>query len=276
MAGPDKKQDSAPQTPKFEADAPGPGFPREPPQPNMHYGHAQGQYPHNMQNSTPQTYPELFSAPIPGPQPLPPQPNMHYQQSRAPPPAPGQLYTADPYPATFDQSSQQAGYAPGPAVRPYQVPIQPPPIQSLFVQRPSYNVPWTTGLFDCCDDPSNALITFCVPCVTFGQAAEIIDEGSSSCATHATFYSCVWFLIGCPCLLSCSYRTKLRARYQLVETPAPDWLTHFLCELCALCQMHRELVNRGLDPSIGWRANAQRMQQQQMQAMAPPPRQAMI
>ncbi|KAJ6387203.1 hypothetical protein OIU78_017001 [Salix suchowensis] len=39
---------------------------------------------------------------------------------------------------------------------------------------------WTTGIFDCLEDPSNALITALFPCVTFGQIAEIVDNGQSS------------------------------------------------------------------------------------------------
>jgi hypothetical protein len=54
-----------------------------------------------------------------------------------------------------------------------------------------------------------------------------------------------------PCIVSCGYRSKLRAKYGLIEDPAPDWLTHCLFEWCALCQEYRELNNRGLDPSIG-------------------------
>ena len=64
-------------------------------------------------------------------------------------------------------------------------------------------------------------------------------------------YGMVAFCIAMPCIVSCSYRSKLRAKYGLIEDPAPDWLTHWLFEWCALCQEYRELNNRGLDPSIG-------------------------
>jgi hypothetical protein len=64
-------------------------------------------------------------------------------------------------------------------------------------------------------------------------------------------YGMVAFCIAMPCIVSCGYRSKLRAKYGLIEDPAPDWLTHCLFEWCALCQEYRELNNRGLDPSIG-------------------------
>uniref|UniRef100_A0A6N2NHY5 Uncharacterized protein n=1 Tax=Salix viminalis TaxID=40686 RepID=A0A6N2NHY5_SALVM len=63
---------------------------------------------------------------------------------------------------------------------------------------------WTTGIFDCLEDPSNALITALFPCVTFGQIAEIVDNGQSTCATNGMMYG----LIGMPCLLSCGYRSR--------------------------------------------------------------------
>ncbi|KAF3789507.1 PLANT CADMIUM RESISTANCE 6 protein [Nymphaea thermarum] len=85
---------------------------------------------------------------------------------------------------------------------------------------------WTTGLFDCMDDPANA------------------------CLTGGLMYAALGWL-GVPCILSCTYRTKLRAKYDLLESPAPDLITHFLCEPCALCQEYRELKNRGLHPGIG-------------------------
>ncbi|RVX06416.1 Protein plant cadmium resistance 6 [Vitis vinifera] len=135
---------------------------------------------------------------------------------------------------------------------------------------------WTTGLFDCMDDPTNALVTCCVPCLTFGQVAEIVDNGHTSCGTSALVYGAIACLIGCPFLISCTYRTKLRSRYGLVESPAPDWVVHCLCDFCALCQEYRELQNRGFDPSIGWHANVARHMQQQQVAMVVPPNQTMI
>ncbi|KAG5530665.1 hypothetical protein RHGRI_025583 [Rhododendron griersonianum] len=38
--------------------------------------------------------------------------------------------------------------------------------------------PWHTGLFDCFDDIPICLITHWLPCITFGQIAEIVDEGT--------------------------------------------------------------------------------------------------
>lgn len=72
-----------------------------------------------------------------------------------------------------------------------------------------------------------------------------------ACATSGLIYGVIAAFIGVPCIMSCSYRTKMRSRYGLLETPAPDWVTHCFCEWCALCQVYRELKTRGLDPAIG-------------------------
>nr|XP_043614137.1 protein PLANT CADMIUM RESISTANCE 5-like [Erigeron canadensis] len=134
---------------------------------------------------------------------------------------------------------------------------------------------WSTGLFDCFDDPENALVTLCFPCVTFGQIAEIVDSGQTLCATSGVIYGLIasfsWMLV---CIVSCSYRTKLRNRYGLLETPGPDWLVHLFCEHCALCQEYRELKNRHLDPSLGWNGNLSK--NQQMTIMTPPTNQRMM
>ncbi|KAK1552963.1 hypothetical protein Q3G72_026416 [Acer saccharum] len=105
--------------------------------------------------------------------------------------------------------------------------------------------PWTTGLFDCMDDPTNALVTATFPCVTFGQIADVLDNGHTTCATSGIIYAVA------PCLVSRPYRKKLRQRFGLVEAPSSDWIVHSIFEPCALCQAYRELANRGLDPALG-------------------------
>ncbi|KAJ4830544.1 hypothetical protein Tsubulata_032107 [Turnera subulata] len=184
-------------------------------------------------------------------------------------------------PPHYPQGGPAAYQAPPPqAVPVYNMPPQSPlkPTHGIPVnQMQSYNENWSTGLFDCMEDPSNALITACFPCVTFGQIAEIIDNGGTPCATSGLLYGTIGFCIGMPCLISCGYRTKLRAKYGLMESPAPDWLTHCIFEWCALCQEYRELQNRGLDPAIGWQGNVAKQSMQQAQiGMMPPMNQRMM
>ncbi|KAL8056690.1 hypothetical protein ABFX02_04G135700 [Erythranthe guttata] len=135
---------------------------------------------------------------------------------------------------------------------------------------------WKTHLFDCMSDPQNAIITFCFPCVTFGQIAEILDDGRTSCGTSGMLYTLI-AVCAMPCLITCSYRSKMRAKFELIESPAPDCLIHCFCEYCALCQEYRELTERGIDPSIGYYGNVAKMQKlRQQMGMAAPMQQRMI
>ncbi|XP_021292511.1 uncharacterized protein LOC110422824 [Herrania umbratica] len=217
-------------------------------------------------------------------------PQQRLQQQRYQPQPNQQAYgvvqpAAPPVPSQFPpQTAQNTGPNQHQDVVPPQFVVMPPYIHGTVSQigaASGFPVPvegWKTGLFDCMDDPMNALITVCFPCLTFGRVAEIVDEGHTSCGTSGLLYGLIAFFIGVPCILSCAYRTKLRNKLGLVESPAPDWVTHCFCDWCALCQEYRELQQRGWDPSIGWHGNLakrQSIQQQQHLAMMPPMNQSM-
>ncbi|KAJ9190215.1 hypothetical protein P3X46_001441 [Hevea brasiliensis] len=115
--------------------------------------------------------------------------------------------------------------------------------------------PWTTGLFDCHEYQTNAIMTAFFPCVTFGQIVEVLDERELK-------QNC-WRI------------------YNLVEAPYTDVISHFFCPFCSLCQEFRELRNRGLDPWIlmmGWNgilAQRQGRQYHNVQVNVPPQDQVM-
>ncbi|XP_056170224.1 protein PLANT CADMIUM RESISTANCE 2-like [Syzygium oleosum] len=134
----------------------------------------------------------------------------------------------------------------------------PPPV----VFPPEASAPpggWTTGLCGCFDNPLNCLITCFCPCITFGQNAEIIDRGGTSCACAGLTCCLIFHCFGCTYWYTCTYRTKLRGHHSIPGGECADCCLHYWCELCAICQEYRELKNRGFDPSIGWAANAERM-----------------
>ncbi|CAL0329613.1 unnamed protein product [Lupinus luteus] len=125
---------------------------------------------------------------------------------------------------------------------------------------PQALVPWSTGLFDCCSDKRNCCLTCCCPCVTFGQIAEIVDEGTISGTASTFVYAVINGTTGHACLYACLYRQKMRSKYSLEESPCDDWCVHCFCESCSLCQEYRELQNRGYDMAMGWQGNLQRNQ----------------
>ncbi|XP_017972746.1 PREDICTED: uncharacterized protein LOC18604087 [Theobroma cacao] len=252
--------------------------------------------PQTAQNTGPNQHPVEYP-PLSPQQTIPIQPNQDvgviYQQQQGvpqaiyqqPPPSYPQNYIAPPFAASSYVSHAQIFHDVTYQVPPQYV-VMPPYIHGTVSQidaaSSGFPLPakvWNTGLFDCMDDPMNALITVCFPCVTFGRVAEIVDEGHTSCGTSGLLYGLIAFFIGVPCILSCAYRTKLRNKLGLVESPAPDWVTHCFCDWCALCQEYRELQQRGWDPSIGWHGNLakrQSIQQQQHLAMMPPINQTMF
>ncbi|XP_003631175.2 protein PLANT CADMIUM RESISTANCE 2 [Vitis vinifera] len=128
-----------------------------------------------------------------------------------------------------------------------------------YTGKPGNPGPWNTGLCDCCSDVKTCCLTMWCPCVTFGQIAEIVDRGNTSCFVAATLYAIVGLSKWGFCL-SCFYRTKMRKQFMLEKSPCDDCLVHWFCEPCALCQEHRELKIRGFNPSIGWHANMDNQQ----------------
>ncbi|CAH2058580.1 unnamed protein product, partial [Thlaspi arvense] len=105
---------------------------------------------------------------------------------------------------------------------------------------------------------------FC-PCYIFGKNAELLGSGTFAgpCLTHCMSWALVntvccfatnGVLLGLPgCFVSCyacGYRRSLRSKYNLQEAPCGDFVTHFFCHLCAICQEYREIRERssGLNP----------------------------
>lgn len=138
--------------------------------------------------------------------------------------------------------------------------------------------PWSTGLFDCHEDQTNAVMTAILPCVTFGQIAEVLDAGELTCPLGSFIYLLMMPALCSQWVMGSKYRTKLRTRYGLVEAPYQDVVSHIFCPCCSLCQEFRELRNRGLDPALGWNgilAQQQGGMQYGNQGNIPPPAQSM-
>ncbi|GLJ49713.1 hypothetical protein SUGI_1054920 [Cryptomeria japonica] len=152
---------------------------------------------------------------------------------------------------------------------------------------------WSTGLFDCAQDRSNCCLTCWCPCITFGQIAEIVDEGCPPCGVSGIVYG-LFSLTGIACCCyACMYRGRMRAKFNLpeeiaevkhrtIQGPNGQWnsqssyecnsdcMIHCCCHRCALCQEYRELKYRGYDPALGWKKNLERQQREMGTAMEPP------
>ncbi|KAL2644123.1 hypothetical protein R1flu_011710 [Riccia fluitans] len=114
--------------------------------------------------------------------------------------------------------------------------------------RPPNSVPnsraWTTGLCGCFDDCNSCCMGFWCPCVLVGRSVEAIDQGRTSCPLGCSIFLLLQALLGCGCLYTCMYRTRLREKYDLPATPCPDLCVDCCCLSCSICQVYRELENR--------------------------------
>jgi len=113
---------------------------------------------------------------------------------------------------------------------------------------------WSADFCGCFEDPNSCVCAYCCPCVVVGQLVEIIDQGTTSCGTAGCLY-CLLSWVGVPCLYSCGYRGRLRAKYGLPPAPCGDCCTDCWLPWCSLSQQYRELQHRGIDPALGWQHN---------------------
>ncbi|KAM3699747.1 hypothetical protein ACB098_05G047800 [Castanea mollissima] len=121
-------------------------------------------------------------------------------------------------------------------------------------------------------------MTAFLPCVTFGQIAEVLDAGEMTCHLGSFIYLLMMPALCSQWIIGSKYRTKLRKKYDLVEAPYTDVISHIFCPCCSLCQEFRELKNRGLDPALGWNgilAKQEGRRHHDQTVAVPPPKQAM-
>ncbi|XP_059642082.1 protein PLANT CADMIUM RESISTANCE 8 [Cornus florida] len=155
----------------------------------------------------------------------------------------------------------------------YGIPVGSIPLKLQTGESLSIGNPWSTGLFDCHENQTNAVMTSCLPCVTFGQIAEVLDGGEMTCPLESFIYVLMMPALCSQWIMGSKYRTKLRKKYDLVEAPYEDVISHIFCPCCSLCQEFRELQIRGLDPALGWNgilAQQQGRQYQDQQLQIPP------
>lgn len=121
---------------------------------------------------------------------------------------------------------------------------------------------WSSGICACCDDMQSCCVGLFCPCYLFAKNAEFLGSGTlaGSCMMHFV----LWGLFSSLCCLltdgillpipgcfaacyTCGYRRALRSKYNLQEAPCGDFVTHFFCHLCAICQEFREIHERSGD-----------------------------
>jgi len=89
---------------------------------------------------------------------------------------------------------------------------------------------WSQGLFGCCDDFGLCLLTFILPCVTFGKTTEAM--GKYSCLIGAILYMIPFVNIFCAILL----RGEIREKHGIEGSLFGDIFASCCCFPCALVQ----------------------------------------
>ncbi|KAJ4705707.1 Protein PLANT CADMIUM RESISTANCE like [Melia azedarach] len=158
----------------------------------------------------------------------------------------------------------QSGYVPPPYIPLEQSDSGPeivPQKEDLSVSEHSVDNPvhWSSGICACCDDMQSCCIGLFCPCFLFGKNAEFLGSGTfaGSCLTYFILWAFVnsvcclltdGIMLGLPgCFVACyacGYRRALRTKYNLQEAPCGDFVSHFFCHLCAICQEYREIRER--------------------------------
>ena len=99
---------------------------------------------------------------------------------------------------------------------------------------------WSTGLCGAYGEYWNCLVTHFCPWYTFGQIAEIVDEGTTSCCNAALLYLAVQFCLGC-CftpMVTTVYRARIRHKFNIPPGRCcGDLCLHFWCQCFALRQV---------------------------------------
>merc|ERR1719454_1215466 len=91
---------------------------------------------------------------------------------------------------------------------------------------------WAHGLCSCCHDMGTCCVASCIPCVTFGETAEMTGQGG------CFLYGCLAFV---PCLsifLLCQQRGIIREQENIEGSGVEDCCAACCCTCCAVIQHH--------------------------------------
>ncbi|KAJ7644133.1 PLAC8-domain-containing protein [Roridomyces roridus] len=132
------------------------------------------------------------------------------------------------------------------------------PMSAAGGNRNANNVPmvdgqreWSHGIFDCLADPLTCLVSWFLPCVSYGrinaryQALEVNgvvskDPMEGIISNESIMYG-VAHCFGCGGLVGMGGRQMVRSRYAIRGDQASDCLLACCCAPCSLTQQSREI-----------------------------------
>ena len=93
---------------------------------------------------------------------------------------------------------------------------------------------WQHGLCGCFDNLGVCIVTYLVPCYTFGKNSEAVGDNCLLCGIAYIFWPI-------DLIFGTLTRGKIRERRGIPGTVVKDFLYHFCCPCCALVQEAQEV-----------------------------------
>ncbi|KAL1858089.1 hypothetical protein Daus18300_010090 [Diaporthe australafricana] len=122
------------------------------------------------------------------------------------------------------------------------------PSEHVKSASPATAQPWHNSLFGCCSPIDLCLITYCLPCVTFGKTHHRLRKNGRMEGYEPINTSCLLFCatgcFGLHWIPQSMQRADLRDRYHLRGNCATDIATACCCILCDLVQQEKEAEHR--------------------------------
>lgn len=106
--------------------------------------------------------------------------------------------------------------------------------QTTIVSGHAHSGDWKHGLCGCFDNLGVCIITYFVPCYTFGKNAEAVGESCILCGILYIFWP---FNL----IFGTIVRGKVRDRQGIPGSGIKDFFTHFCCPCCAVIQEGQEV-----------------------------------
>ncbi|ATY64797.1 DUF614 domain protein [Cordyceps militaris CM01] len=126
-----------------------------------------------------------------------------------------------------------------------------------FLARPSEHInshspagaqAWYAGFFDCFNPIDTCLITWCLPCVTFGQVQHRMQRSVDLEGYQPVNTSCLLLCgaacVGCVCVPIAMQRQMMREKYNLEGGCLEDIARTYCCGCCSIVQHDKEAQHR--------------------------------
>jgi len=116
--------------------------------------------------------------------------------------------------------------------------------EHIHEKSPEDSREWNSSFFGCLDPIDTCLITYCVPCVTFGKTHHRTRKDASMTGYEAINTSCLIFLgsmmVGLHWIPQSLQRMEIRRKYHLQGSCLTDIATACCCAICDLVQQEKE------------------------------------